>query len=323
MRAFVAVATLGSFSQAARQLRLSPSVVTRSVADLEDRLGLVLLHRTTRSVSLTDKGELYLGSCRQVLDDIEAAERRVRGEDAEPRGSLKVAAPILFGRLHVLPIITRVLTKHPGLRIHLTLSDRNAHLADESVDVAVRIGDLADSSLRAIRFGLVSRVLVASPDYLRRRGVPKTPAELAPHDIIAFEGLDPTNEWRFGPSAKLIRVEPRLTVNSADAAIAAAEAGLGISRTLSYQVRRSLLAGRLVPLLSPFTPETLPVTAVYPAHRTASPNLSAFVDHARAYFRDHPLVPIEAWEIPAIGATGSGEETAATSQINAPPPSFP
>jgi DNA-binding transcriptional LysR family regulator len=298
MRAFVAVASLGSFAEAARQLRLSPSVVTRSVADLEDRLGLVLLNRTTRSVRLTERGEIFLDSCRQVLEDIAGAERRVRGEDAEPRGSLKVAAPILFGRLHVLPIITRILTKHPNLTVHLTLSDRNVLLAEESVDVAVRIGDLADSSMMAIRLGFVSRVLVASPEYLERRGMPKAPNDLSAHDIIAFEILDPTNEWRFGPTGKLVRVEPRLTVNSADAAIAAAEAGLGISKTLSYQVMDSVLAGRLVPLLVNFTGEKLPVSAIYPARRIASTNLGAFIKGAREYFKDDPLVPIEEWEIP-------------------------
>jgi DNA-binding transcriptional LysR family regulator len=298
MRAFVAVATLGSFAEAARQLRLSPSVITRSVADLEDRLGLVLLNRTTRSVRLTGRGEIFLESCRQILEDIEGAERRARGQDAEPRGSLKVAAPILFGRLHVLPIVTRVLMKYPSLAIQLTLSDRNVLLAEEAVDVAIRVGDLADSSMMAIRLGSVSRVLIASPDYLERRGIPKAPNELSGHDIIAFEGLDATNEWRFGPTAKLVRVEPRLTVNSADVALAAAEAGLGITRALSYQLRASVLAGRLVPLLLPFTPEKLPVSAIYPARRIASTNLGAFIRNVREYFKDDPLIPIEEWEIP-------------------------
>ena len=283
----------------ARQLRLSPSVITRSVADLEDRLGLVLLNRTTRSVRLTERGEIFLESCRQILDDIEGAERKVRGENAEPRGSLKVAAPILFGRLHVLPIVTRVLTKHPGLSIHLTLSDRNVHLAEESVDVAVRIGDLADSSMKAIRLGSVSQLLVASPAYLERRGMPRVPTDVSAHDIIAFESLDATNEWRFGSAGKLVRVEPRLTVNSADAAIAAAEAGLGISRTLSYQVMVSVLAGRLIPLLVGFTPEKLPVSAIFPAHRIASTNLGAFIKGCRAYFIAAPLIPVEEWMIPA------------------------
>ena len=308
MRAFAAVATLGSFAEAARHLRLSPSVITRSVADLEDRLGLILLNRTTRSVRLTERGEIFLESCRQILEDIEGAERRVRGEDADPRGSLKVAAPILFGRLHVLPIITRVLKKHPGLVIQLTLSDRNAHLAEEAIDVAIRVGDLTDSSMMAIRLGSVSRVLIASPDYLQRRGIPKAPSELSLHDTIAFESLDATNEWRFGPTAKLVRVEPRLTVNNADAALAAAEAGLGITRALSYQVMVSVLAGRLVPLLLALTPEKLPVNAIYPARRIASSNLGAFIKNAREYFKSHPLIPIEDWKIPDAKDGGSGEE---------------
>lgn len=305
MRAFVAVATRGSFAEAARQLRLSPSVITRAVADLEDRLGIVLLNRTTRSVRLTERGQIFLESCREVLDGVEEAERRVRGEDAEPRGTLKVAAPILFGRLHVLPIITRVLMKHPALSLHLSLSDRNVHLTEEAVDVAVRVGDLADSSMMAVRLGSVSRVLVASPGYLKRRGVPQTPNDLPVHDIIAFESLDATNEWRFEPAGRLVRVEPRLTVNSADAAIAAAEAGLGISRTLSYQVMDSVVAGRLVPILVSFTAETLPVSAIYPARRIASTNLAVFIKNAREYFADKPLVPVVEWEIPGSDNSGS------------------
>ncbi|MCW6509633.1 LysR substrate-binding domain-containing protein [Lichenifustis flavocetrariae] len=249
-------------------------------------LSISLSDRDVVDAGVTERGEVFLHSCRQVLEDIEQAERRAQGEDAEPRGSLKVAAPILFGRLHVLPIVSRVLTKHPGLTVHLTLSDRNVHLAEESVDVAVRVGDLADSSMKAIRLGSVSQVLVASPGYLARRGTPKTPKDLPAHDVIAFESLDTTNEWRFGPAGKLVRVEPRLTVNSADAAIAAAEAGLGISRTLSYQVRASVLAGRLVPLLVGFTAGKLPVSAIYPARRMASANLGAFIENARNYFKE-------------------------------------
>ena len=309
MRVFVTVASLGSFADAARQLRLSPSVITRSVADLEDRLGLVLLNRTTRSVRLTERGEIFLESCRQILEDVDGAERRVRGGNAEPRGSLKVAAPIVFGRLHVLPIITRVLSKHPALNIHLTLSDRNIHLTEESVDVAVRIGDLADSSLKAIRLGSVSRVLVASPSYLERCGAPKAPGDLSSHEIVAFESLDATNEWRFGLAGKIVRVEPRLTVNSADAAIAAAEAGLGITRTLSYQVMASVVAGRLVPLLAGLTPETLPVSAIYPARRIASTNLSAFLQTSREYFVSGPLIPIEEWAVPASSDVSSDRKT--------------
>ncbi|HEX5377071.1 MAG TPA: LysR family transcriptional regulator [Phenylobacterium sp.] len=293
MRTFVSVATLGSFAEAARQLRLSPSVVTRSVAQLEDRLGLTLINRTTRSLRLTERGAIYLESCRQILDDIVDAERAVRGENAEPRGALKVAAPILFGRLHVLPVVNRLLAEHPALSIRLILSDRNVHLVEEGVDVAVRIGELADSSLMAVRLGAVSRVTVASPGYLASRPAPETPTDLAGHAIIAFEGLDATNEWRFRDSDPVVRVEPRLAVNSADAAIAAAEAGVGITRALSYQVRSAVEAGRLVPILRAFAPPVSPVSAVYPAGRIASPNVAAFVRAAREHFRINPMPPIE------------------------------
>ena len=170
MRAFVSVAKLGSFTEAARRLQLSASVVTRSIAQLEDQLGLTLLLRTTRSLRLTERGELYLESCQQILQDVDSAERQVRGEDAEPRGTLKVAAPIVFGRLHVLPIVNRVLHDYRDVAVELTLSDRNAHLVEEGVDVAVRIGELADSSLIAVKLGVVSRVVVASPTYLKRAG---------------------------------------------------------------------------------------------------------------------------------------------------------
>jgi DNA-binding transcriptional LysR family regulator len=197
MRIFVAVATLGSFAEAARQRRLSPSVVTRSIAQLEDELGLMLLSRTTRSVRLTERGRIYLESCQQILADIDDAERRVRGEDAEPRGELKVAAPIVFGRLHVLPIINRLLRQHEALSIRLTLSDRNIHLVEEGVDVAVRIGGLADSTLVAVKLGVVSRVLVAGAAYLEQHGIPVSPAELTDHDIVAFENAGTANEWRF------------------------------------------------------------------------------------------------------------------------------
>jgi DNA-binding transcriptional LysR family regulator len=295
MRIFVAIAKDGSFAEAARRLRLSPSVVTRSIAQLEDQLGLTLFSRTTRSLRLTERGAIYLESCRQILEDIDGAERRVRGEDAEPRGDLTVAAPILFGRLHVLPIVNQILGERRALSVRLILSDRNVHLVEESVDVAVRIGDLADSSLVAIRLGAVSRVLVASPAYLEKCGVPASPARLAAHDTIAFEGLGAANEWRFGAREKTVRLEPRLAVNSADAAIAAAEAGAGITRAFSYQVKAGVLAGRLVPILQQFAPPPTPVSALYPARRIASANVAVFLKAAREYFKANPIAPMEEW----------------------------
>jgi DNA-binding transcriptional LysR family regulator len=293
MRIFAAVARLGSFAQAARELRLSASVATRSVARLEDRLGLVLITRTTRSLRLTGRGEIYLESCRRILEDIDDAERRVRGGNAEPCGAMTVAAPIVFGRLHVLPIIGRMLDRHRGLTIRLRLSDRNIDLVDEGVDVAIRIGELGDSNLVAAKLGAINRVVVASPDYLNARGVPELPAQLVDHDIVAFESIDATNEWRFGAGEKPVRVEPRLTVNSADAAISAAEAGVGITRALSYQVKASVLAGRLIPVLRAYAPSQVPVSAVYPARRIASANVAVFMKTARSHFTANPVAPAE------------------------------
>jgi DNA-binding transcriptional LysR family regulator len=296
MRTFVAVAKLGGFAEAARRLRRSPSVVTRAIARLEDELGLTLLLRTTRSLRLTERGEVYLENCEQILADVDSAERRARGEDAEPRGHLKIAAPIVFGRLHVLPVIRSLLRMYRTVSIQLSLADRNVHLVDEGIDVAVRIGALSDSSLIAVKLAEVSRVVVASPAYLKKRGIPKSPDELAGHDVIAFEGVGLIDDWRFDPRRKPLQLEPRLTVNSADTAIAAAEAGVGITRPLSYQVEASVRAGRLTPILQQFAPPPSPVNAIYPSRRIPSANVTVFVKTARDYFKANPLSPVTEWK---------------------------
>jgi DNA-binding transcriptional LysR family regulator len=299
MQAFAAVAELGSFAAAARRLRLSPPAVTRAVALLEDQLGLALLNRTSRSVRLTERGALYLESCRQILAEIEGAERRVRGEDAAPRGTLTVSAPIVFGRLHILPIVDRLLREHRALAIRLDLSDRAVHLVEEGIDVAVRIGALADSALVAVKVAEVSAVLVASPAYLAARGTPDSPAGLAGHDLVAFDSIAATNDWHFGtpdrPTERSsVRVEPRLTVNSADAAIAAAEAGLGIAQVGSYHVCSTIAAGRLSLVLPGFEPPPLPVSLIHLSRRLATPNVVAFIKAARAYFLASPITPHDA-----------------------------
>jgi len=286
MRAFVAVATRGSFADASRHLHLSPTAITRAVAALEDRLGLTLLVRTTRSVRLTAQGSLYLNSCRRILADIDDADRRVRGEAAEPRGRLTVAAPLMFGRLRVLPIVQGLLRAHPALSVRLLLSDRIVHLVEEAVDVAVRLADLPDSAMIATKVSEVRRVTVASPDYLAAHGSPATPADLAGHDIVGFDGVESLTEWRFGAQEDVaVRVEPRLIVNTADAAIAAVEDGFGITRTVSYQVEASVQAGRLRLILEDYATPPFPVSIVHPAYRLGSANIGAFVTAARAYFR--------------------------------------
>jgi DNA-binding transcriptional LysR family regulator len=291
MRAFAAVADLGSFAEAGRRMRLSAAGVTRAVAQLEDELGLTLLHRTTRALRLTERGAVYLDACRRILADVEEAERLARGADAAPRGALSVAAPLMFGRLHVLPIVAALLHTHELLSVRLLLSDRVAHFAEEGIDVAVRIGELADSALLAIKVAEVRRVLVASPAYLAARGTPAAPADLAGHDLISFEGGDPASEWSFADGHTRLRVAPRLAVNSADAAIAAAEAGLGVTRTLSYQAREAVAEGRLLLLLDRFGPAAMPVSVVHPARRQGSANIAAFMAAARNHFRDFADLP--------------------------------
>lgn len=290
LRTFVAVADQVSFAEAARRLRISPTAASRAVAALEQSLGTALLRRTTRSVRLTDEGAAYLERCRAALADLDDAALALRGAGATPGGTLVITAPVTFGRLHILPIATALLREHPALKIELTLIDRVVRLVDEGIDVAVRIGDLSDSSLHAFKVAEVRRVLVASPAYLAAHGTPASIPALHDHALIAFTELDRGHEWRFGPTGKpAIRIEPRLAANTADAAIAAAIEGVGIARVLSYQVMDAIGSGSLVTLLDGFAPLAVPVHLVYQASRRASVNVRAFIDAARARFEQRDL----------------------------------
>lgn len=285
LRTFIAVADSMSFAEAARKLRISPTAASRAVAALEQFLGAALLRRTTRMVRLTDEGARYLELCRAALADLDDAARALRGDGATPGGRLVITAPVTFGRLHILSIATGLLRAHPALQIELTLIDRVVRLVDEGIDVAVRIGDLSDSSLLALKIAEVRRVLVASPGYLAAHGMPENVPALHGHALISFAELDRAREWRFGPAGKLaIRIDPRLTLNTADAAIAAATDGVGIARVLSYQALDALVAGQLVTLLDEFAPPPIPVHLVYQANRRASVNVRTFIDSARERF---------------------------------------
>lgn len=256
-RVFAAVATLRSFSAAARQLGRSPQAITRAVASLETRLDTRLLARTTRSVSLTADGAQYLERSRRALAELDALER----PSTEMRGTLTVTAPVLFGQLHVLPIVTAFLETHADVQIKLSLYDRVVSLAEEGVDLAVRIGDLPDSALLARPVGDVRTVLVASPAYLDRVGAPRLVESLAKHAIIAFSGTTQIVErWTFGKQG--VAVTPRLIVNTAQAAIDAALDGLGITRVLSYQVARLVDDGKLRIVLASHEPPAMPVHLV-------------------------------------------------------------
>ncbi len=285
LRTFIAVADAASFSEAARRLRISATAASRAVTALEHALGAPLLRRTTRSVRLTEAGAIYLERCRLTLADLDAAASALRGDGATPAGALVVTAPVTFGRLHILPIVMQLLQSYPALNVELTLIDRVVRLVEEGIDVAVRIGDLPDSALRAVRVAEVRRILVASPAYLASRGMPDSIGALHGHDLIAFTELERSDEWRFGGAGKpAIRITPRLTVNTADAAIAAAAAGMGIARVLSYQAMDAIAAERIVTVLGAFAPPAVPVHLLYPAGRSAAVNVRAFLTAARTHF---------------------------------------
>src|SRR5215475_7047738 len=226
MQAFVAVADLHGFAPAARKLRLSPSAITRLVAALEDRLGARLLQRTTRSVTLTDAGARYLERAKRILADVEEAEHAAESERSRPSGRLVVSAPVGFGRRHVSPMMSAYLKRHGEVSAELRLEDRVISLVEDGVDLAVRIGHLADSSLVARQVGEMRRVVVASPAYLKRHGEPKSPAAIVSHQTIQFGAASASGEWRFMENDREFRIDiaPRLSTNSADAAVQYAEA---------------------------------------------------------------------------------------------------
>ncbi|MFO1057463.1 MAG: LysR family transcriptional regulator [Dongiaceae bacterium] len=284
LRTFVLVSEHQSFVEAARRMRVSPTAASRGIADLERALGVTLLRRTTRAVNLTPEGAAYVERCRRVLDDLDDADRSLRGEDEEPRGTLFVTAPAVFGQMHVLPIVTDLMRRHRQLAVRLMLSDRVVRLVEEGIDVAVRIADLSDSALHAVRLADVRRPLVASPAYLAARGEPRQVADLHDHDLIVFDRFAPNGEWRFTAEGRpAIRCVPRLLTDSVEASVGAAVAGAGIARVLSYQVADHVRAGRLRYVLEPFEPPAWPIHLVFQANRRRTPNVGAFIAAAQAY----------------------------------------
>lgn len=280
MATFVAVADLRGFAPAARRLGLSPSAVTRLVAGLEERLQIRLLQRTTRSVTLTDAGARYLERARRILSDVDEAEGAAQAERREPTGRFVVTASNLFGRLQVAPVMSTFLSRHPQVTGELLLSDTMVNLVDDGIDVAVRIGHLADSTLSARKVGETRRVMVASPGYLSRRKAPRTPEDLASHHLIQFTGLSPTPEWRFFREGRpeVHSFTPVFKTNGADVAIGHAERGGGLTAALSYQVAEAVKAGRLRVVLADFEPPPLPIQLVHPTARLLSAKVRAFVD---------------------------------------------
>jgi DNA-binding transcriptional LysR family regulator len=280
LQVFVAVAEEEGFASAARRLQLSPPAVTRAVAALEDMLGVKLLDRTTRYVRVTEAGRRYLDDARQILAGLEAADEAAAGINAEPRGHLAVTAPVMFGRLFVMPGIVEYLERYPAMEVEAVFLDRAVNLLEEGLDVGVRIGELPDSSMRALRVGAVRHVLVAAPAYLERHGSPKVPQDLRQHTLIASAAGGFGRAWRFADTAgeHPLKIDARLTVNSNDAAISAAQAGFGIARLLSYQVKTEVESGALQVLMPQYEPPGYPVHILHRESRHASARVRAFID---------------------------------------------
>jgi DNA-binding transcriptional LysR family regulator len=292
MAVFTRVVEERSFTAAARALGLSKSAVSKQVSRLEDRLGVRLLNRTTRRLSLSEAGEAFYERCRRVLAEAEAAEAAVSHLAAAPRGTLRVNAPMSFGLQHVVPALPKFLGRYPEIDVDLALNDRYVDLVEEGYDVGVRIGRLADSSLIARRLARSRRLAVAAPAYLRRRGSPTHPSDLRRHDCLTYAyQAERAGQWRFRGADGAVRVEVggRLRANNGDALREAVLAGMGIALLPTFIAGDDLRAGRLVELLPGWREESEgEVHAVYPAMRNLSPKVRVFVDFLVDRFGDPP-----------------------------------
>lgn len=283
MSTLLAAVDAGSLSAASRKIGVPLATVSRRVSDLEASLRAKLLVRTSRRLELTNAGRTYVAACRDILAAVDQAERTATGEYAAPRGEIVVTAPIVFGRLHVLPVVVAFLETYPEIAVRLVLTDRVTHFVEDQVDVALRIGGLADSSLIVTRLGSVRRVVCASVDYLKQhRQSPRHPNHLLGHACITFEGLMSSTEWRFatGKGEISVPIKSRLVVSTAEAAIDAAVAGLGITRVLNYQIATALQARALKVILREFEPEPTPVNLVYAGQGLLPIKTRAFIDFA-------------------------------------------
>jgi DNA-binding transcriptional LysR family regulator len=259
---------------------MSPPAVTRAVAALEKRLGIKLLTRTTRFVRATDAGRRYLEHARRIIAEADEADEAAAGINAAPRGQVSITAPVLFGRRYVVPVVVDYLRNFPEVAVAAVLLDRVVNLLEEGIDIGIRIGELPDSTLHAIRVGQVRRVVCAAPSYLRAHHVPRAPADLARHTIINARPVTASDDWKFtaGKKTLSVKVRPRLTVTNNEAAIVAAVQGFGVTRLLSYQAAPHVAAGELKIILADYEPASLPIHVVHSEGRQASAKVRTLVD---------------------------------------------
>ncbi len=288
MQVLVAVIDAGSLSAAGRRLGMPLATVSRKISDLEAELKTRLVIRSTRQLTLTEAGRGYVAACRRILDEVNEAERAAVGEYSAPRGELVITAPLVFGRLQLVPVLVEFLTAYPEINVRLALGDRIVNLLEDRVDLALRIGELPDSGLVATHLGAIRRVLCASPAYLAKKGTPKVPTDLSTHQCISFELFATANTWRFRVEHAhvIVTIHPRLVVSTAEAAIDASIAGLGVTSVLSYQIESALAAGKLRLLLESFEPAPLPVSFLYSSQGLLPLKLRALLDFAAPRLRD-------------------------------------
>nr|WP_243749538.1 LysR family transcriptional regulator [Pseudoteredinibacter isoporae] len=292
LKIFVEAASRGSFAEASRHLDISPPVVTRAVAALEQSLGVRLFNRTTRQVRLTEAGSRFYEDSKRILDLLEEAESAASGGYSQPKGVLTVTAPVLFGQKHIVPILSDYLTCFPEVDIRAMFYDRVSNMLDEGLDVAIRIGHLKDSSLYAVPVGNVRRIVCGSPDYFELQGMPKSPADLLKHQIIMASGVEASTHWNFeSPKGKeSVKVSPRMYCNQNGAAIEGAKCGVGITRLMSYQVGEELEQGSLLRVLEDYEAEPLPINIVYLEGREANAKIRSFIDFAAECLRKNPFI---------------------------------
>lgn len=280
MSVLLAAVETGSLSKASRDLRLPLATVSRKVAELEAHLKATLLIRSAKGLELTPAGRSYVTAAKSILEQLTEAERAAAGEYIEPKGDLVVTAPIMFGRMHVLPVVTRFLEAYSEVSVGLVMTDRVAHFLEDQVDVALRIGHLPDSNLIATRVGEVRHVICASPEYLAVNGIPATLDDIAKHCVISFQNVSALSSWIFEREGveTTVSFRSRLSVNTIDAAIDAALSGAGLVRAVSYQIADHVRAGRLNVVLEEFEPRLRPVHLVYDSQNRLPLKLRAFVD---------------------------------------------
>lgn len=290
---FTAILDAGSLAGAARQLRRSPPSVTRSLTAIEERAGVRLFQRTTRQLALTEAGRQLATRARRLIADYnQAMGKEDNRAKRELRGRLRITAPILFGRWHITPIVTTFLNLHPGMQVELVFSNDNLDLIKEGLDLAVRIGAVAEAGLVVRRVGQVRLVLFASPDYLARRGRPRTPQDLIAHDVVYDSHRPSPPVWRFRGSGRdrVVRLRPRLMATDVEAVLLATKAGVGLGRALSYQVADDFASGALIWLLPELEPAPRPVQLVVPTVRHMPPTVRAFLDYAAEVLRALPVI---------------------------------